>query len=75
MSYEDLSDPLRNNFVKWVHSADKEVNITRFGKFILDVPPHLLIDLFKEQPQIVCSLSADILEHSVKAFNNFLTNF
>merc|ERR1719320_651997 len=53
MSYEDLSDPLRNNFVKWVHSADKEVNITRFGKFILDVPSHLMIDLFRDQPQIV----------------------
>ena len=53
MSYEDLSDPQRHHLVKWIHSADKEVNVTRFGKFVLDVPPHLLIDTFTEQPQLV----------------------
>ena len=55
MSYEDLSDPLRNNFAKWIRSADKKVDLIRFGKFILDVPPYFLNEVFKKEPQIVCS--------------------
>ena len=71
MSYEDLSDPLRSNFVKWIHSADKRVDMIRLGKFILDVPHYFLNEIFKEEPQIVCSFLANILEFNTKTFTIF----
>lgn len=53
MSYEDLSDPLKDSLIKWTHQAEKSIPLARYGKFILDVPLKEVQNKFKKSPSSV----------------------
>jgi len=56
MSYEDLSDPLKDSLIKWTHQAEKSIPLARYGKFILDVPLKEVQNKFKKSPSSASDL-------------------